>query len=452
MLRAFGQIRRDALGFLADSWYAHGDVVQFPIPAPPTYLVTHPDGVRHVLQANHRGYGKDTIQYRNLALVTGNGLLAADTEPWRRQRKAVQPAFRSSALTEVAEHTAVAARRLTDRWRALPDGAIVDVEHDMMTCALEIVGAVLFGSDWQAEAGDLVAATQEGLRAVVARTRNPLALPLGVPTPGNRRLRAAVTRLDRQVAQVVAARRADVRADRRPDMLDVLLAGDLSPREVRDQVVTFIVAGHETVASALTWCWYLLGEHPAAADAVAAEATAGLDVAHLPWATAVFDEALRLYPPGWLITRQALADDEVCGHRIPAGALVLISPYLVHRHLASVPASWREWPGGDDPEEFDPARFQAHPPSTIAGSYIPFGAGPRLCIGREMARVEGAVVLAAVARQFRLEPVAGRPVGRNPMVMLKPRPDLRMRLRRRAADDTDGTRRTERPWEDGPRA
>ncbi len=447
MLRAFGQIRGDALGFLEESWRRHGDVVQFPIPTPPTYLVTHPDYVRQVLQGNHRGYGKDTIQYRNLALVTGNGLLAADTEPWRRQRKAVQPAFRPSALAQVGAHAAAAAARLADRWGQLPDGAIIDVEHDMMTCALEIVGAALFGSDWQDEAGDLVAATQEGLRAVVARTRNPLAAPLRVPTPGNRRLRSAVARLDRQVAQVVAARRAAPAAElaaRQPDMLDVLLTGGmLSPREVRDQVVTFIVAGHETVASALTWCWYLLGEHPWAADALAAEARrqpGSGDAQGLPWATAVFDESLRLYPPGWLITRQAVAPDDLGGHRIPAGALVLISPYLVHRHPAAVPDQWQEWERGADPEAFDPERFQAHPPASVNGTYIPFGAGPRLCIGREMARVEGAVVLAGLAREFRLEPVAGRPVGRNPMVMLKPKPELLMRVRRRGTDTSDGTR------------
>lgn len=456
MLRAFGQIRADALGFLELAWREHGDVVQFPIPTPPTYLVTHPDDVRHVLQVNHRGYGKDTIQYRNLALVTGHGLLAADTEPWRRQRKAVQPAFRPAALTRVGEHTAVAAARLAGRWRALPEGAIVDVEHDMMTCALEIVGASLFGSDWQAEAGDLVDATQEGLRAVVARTRNPLALPLAVPTPGNRRLRAAVARLDRQVAQVVATRRSAPTAGARPaDMLDVLLAdGSLSTREVRDQVVTFIVAGHETVASALTWCWFALGEQPSVADALAAEALQWHppgspkpaepgDAERLTWASAVFDESLRLYPPGWLITRKALTDDVVGGHVIPAGALVLISPYLVHRHPAAIPEDWATWPGGADPERFDPARFLAHPPSTVNGGYIPFGTGPRLCIGREMARTEGAVVLAELAREFRLDPVPGRPVGRDPMVMLKPKPDLLMRLHRREGlDRSDGTRPT----------
>ena len=432
MLRGFKTIRHDPLQFLLESWRAYGDVVQFPIPTPPTYLVSSPSGVRRVLQQNHRGYGKATVQYRNLALVTGPGLLAADTEEWRGQRKAVQPAFHPRAVVSVVDHTAAAADRLAEQWADLPDGAVVDVDEAMMRTALEIVGAALFGADLRDESADLVAATQDGLHAVVARTRNPLSPPLAIPTPGNVRLRSAVRRLDAAVADIVSARRARPAPDEPADMLDVLLAdGTLNSQELRDQVVTFIVAGHETVASALAWAWYLLGEHPEVADQVAAEADAVLggrpptfaDLPKLRWASAVFDEAMRLYPPGWLITRKALAEDTVDGHTIPAGALVLISPYLVHRH--------REANDGLDPEAFAPQRFLEGPPSPATGVYIPFGAGPRLCIGRDMARAEGAVVLAVLAQRFRLEPLAGSVVAKNPEVMLKPRGGLPMHVRAR---------------------
>ena len=428
MLHAVNQIRTDALGFLEWSWRSYGDVVQFPIPTPPTYLVTHPSGVRRVLQANHRGYGKATVQYRNLALVTGEGLLAADTETWRRQRKSVQPAFHPRAVAAVADLSAAAAVRLAASWSAAGDGAVVDVEEDMMRTALEIVGAALFGADLRSESAELVEATQDGLHAVVARTRNPLSPPLVVPTPANLRLRSAVARLNRAVAQIVAARRATAPPSEPQDMLDVLLADrHIGPRELRDQIVTFIVAGHETVASALTWCWYLLGQHPEAADRLAAEARDVLgddrlptfaDLPRLAWSSAVFDEALRLYPPGWLITRKALEPDEILGHAVPAGALILISPYLVHRHPAA--------DGGD--ERFDPARFLGGAPSPATGTYIPFGAGPRLCIGRDMSRAEGAIVLSVLARQFVVSPVPGHVVQANPMVMLKPRGGLPMRV------------------------
>lgn len=433
MLRSFGLIRSDALGFLEWSWRTYGDVVQFPIPTPPTYLITSPEGVRRVLQANHRGYGKATVQYRNLALVTGDGLLAADTEAWRRQRTAVQPAFHPRAVAAVADHSAAAAAELSRAWARKGEGAVVDVEDDMMQTALRIVGAALFGADLRTQSAELVAATQQGLAAVVARTRNPLAPPLRVPTPGNVRLRRAVRRLDRAVADIVAdRRRAGARrqpsADEPQDMLDVLLADQsLSPTELRDQIVTFIVAGHETVASALTWSWYLLGSHPEASARLEQEAASvfgpdGLptfdDLPRLRWASAVFDESLRLYPPGWIISRKARAADEIDGHPIPAGALVLISPYLVHRHGCGYEA-------GD--EVFDPQRFLDRPP-TARSAYLPFGAGPRLCIGREMARAEGAIVLSVLARRWRLRLLPGRQIERNPMVMLKPRGGLPMSL------------------------
>lgn len=439
MLRGFSTIRHDPLQFLLDSWRAHGDVVQFPIPTPPTYLVSSPTGVRRVLQQNHRGYGKATVQYRNLALVTGPGLLAADTEAWRVQRKAVQPAFHPRAVVSVVDHTAAAAGRLGDRWDRLPADGRMDVDEAMMRTALEIVGAALFGADLREESAELVAATQDGLHAVVARTRNPLSPPLAVPTPGNLRLRSAVRRLDRAVADIVGARRARPAPEQPQDMLDVLLAdGTLGDRELRDQVVTFIVAGHETVASALSWAWYLLGEHPEVADLVAAEAEEVLgeraptfaDLPRLRWASAVFDEAMRLYPPGWLITRKALTADTVDGHTIPAGALVLISPYLVHRHP--------EANEGADPEAFAPQRFLDGPPSPATGLYVPFGAGPRLCIGRDMARAEGAVVLATLARRFRLAPVPGHVVAKNPEVMLKPRGGLPMIVQARQTPGRPG--------------
>ena len=438
MLRGFTTIRHDPLQFLVESWRAYGDVVQFPIPTPPTYMVSSPAGVRRVLQQNHRGYGKATVQYRNLALVTGPGLLAADTEAWRVQRKAVQPAFHPRAVVSVVDHTATAAGRLADRWAQLRPNTLVDVDEAMMRTALEIVGAALFGADLRDESAELAAAAQDGRHAVVARTRNPLSPPLVVPTPGNLRLRSAVRRLDGAVFDIVSARRARPAPPEPQDMLDVLLAdGSLTSEELRDQVVTFIVAGHETVASALAWAWYLLGEHPQVADQVAAEAEEVLggraptfaDLPQLRWASAVFDEAMRLYPPGWLITRKALAEDTVDGHTIPAGALVLISPYLVHRHP--------EANDGFDPEAFAPQRFLDGPPSPATGVYIPFGAGPRLCIGRDMARAEGAVVLAALARRFRLKPLAGNVVGKNPEVMLKPRGGLPMHVQpRRTAGRT----------------
>lgn len=423
MLRSMLQIRSDPLSFLEECWHEHGDVVQFPVPRPPTYLVTHPDGVRTVLQQHHKAYGKDTLQYRNLALVTGNGLLAADTDDWRVQRRQVQPAFTPEAVRAVADAGSAAALRLAREWRERP-GAVVDASKAMMRLALEVVGTALLGADLKPESAELAAATQRALEVVVARSRNPLALPTRVPTPVNVALRRAVHRLDEAVGRAVAQRRRHPRPDS-SDLLDVLLAvPGITETQLRDQLVTFLVAGHETVASSLAWTWYLLARNPLLADEVAAEAMRAApdrvlsldDLPTLRWAEAVVDESLRLYPPGWLVTRKALADDDICGHSVPAGALILISPYLVHRHPAA----------GSRREVFWPERWLEGQPSPTSCTYIPFGAGPRLCIGRDMARAESALIVATLCRELRIAPESYRPAHPEPKVMLAPRGGVRL--------------------------
>lgn len=431
MLRSFSAIRRDPLQYLARTWREYGDVVQFPIPRPPSYLVNDPDGVRRVLVGNGRGYGKATIQYRSLELVTGEGLLVADTTPWRRQRPLVQPAFHHETLEHIVSHLDVAVQRLADDWDAVPAGAVVDVDAAMMNAALEVVGHALFGTDLSADAGRLTRATLAALDVVVARARVPITPPQWLPTPANRRLQSSVRELDGAVGRMMSTRG---RKDRPEDMLDLLLqsrdasGAGLTQREVRDQVVTFIVAGHETVASALTWAWALLAAHPQVQQDLQDEADAVLaggpvtfaDFGRLPMARAVFDEALRLYPPAWLITRNALEADVLGGHDVPAGALIILSPWLQHRH----PAVWRE------PEAFRPQRFLDGEADRTA--FIPFGAGLRQCIGKDFAYVEGVLMLAALASRFELTYPAGGTIPRaEPQVTLRPVGGLPLRVTRR---------------------
>lgn len=422
MLRAFSAIRRNPLDYLDSVWHQYGDVVQFPIPRPPSYLINDPDGVRRVLVTNSRAYGKDTIQYRSLSLVTGEGLLVADTEAWRRQRPLVQPAFHHETLEHVVSHVDVAVQRLARDWQSLPAGNVVDVDTAMMTTALEVVGHALFGTDLSADAQRLAEATLTALDVVVARARVPITPPAWVPTPGNRRLQGAVRELDAAVARMIAERRA--RPDDAPeDMLDLLLAArddtgrGLTPVEVRDQIVTFIVAGHETVASALSWAWALLAEHPHVQRALQDESDSVLagrpptfaDYARLPYSRAVLDEVMRLYPPAWLVTRRVLAADTLGGREIPAGAVLILSPWLLHRH----PGVWR------DPERFDPTRFLDG--SADRTAFIPFGAGPRQCIGRDFAYVEGVLILAAMAGRFDVTfPDGGRRPSADPLVTVRP--------------------------------
>jgi cytochrome P450 len=433
MLGDFALIRRDPLGYLAKSWRAHGDIVQFPVPRPPSYLVNEPGAVRRVLVDNARGYGKSTIQYRALSLVTGEGLLTSDGEHWRRQRRLIQPAFHHQALRGLVQHVEDAATSMLQGWLNGPSAQVVDVDAAIMHAALDVVGRALFATDLSGDADQLTRATLQGLDVVIARARVPITPPSWIPTPGNRRLRSANSRLDAAVRAMVRERVA--RGVGESDMLDLLMAMrdedgiGLSEQEIRDQIVTFIVAGHETVASALTWSWALLAQDPQAqrrvqqeADALADDRPLTMDdLQSLPFTRAVLDETLRLYPPAWLITRKAMAPDELAGRAIPRGALVIMSPSLLHRH----PDIWR------DPEAFRPERFLTG--EVPRESFIPFGAGPRLCIGRDFSYVEGVHLLARMAGRFEFSypPGMGLP-GPDPLVTIRPSGGLHLRIDRRA--------------------
>jgi cytochrome P450 len=346
----------------------------------------------------------------------------------------MQPAFHRAVLDRLVEHIDVSVDRLIDRWRRLPDGEVVDVDEAMMTTALEVVGRALFSHDLSGQAHDLVHAVLEALDVVVARARSPLPLPVDWPTPGNQKLRKALATLDSAVAAMVAERR---RHDPEcADLLGMLLAArdeidgrGLDDRQVRDEIVTLIVAGHETVASALTWTWHLLSEHPDVEQRLHDEVDTVLndgraptfeDLPRLTYTRQVIDEALRLYPPAWVISRRAVVEESLHGHPVPAGSYVFVSPYVLHRTA-------RYWP---DPDRFDPDRFA--PGVTIDRfAYIPFGAGPNLCIGRDFALVEATLLVAAVAARFSLQAQPGAKIHAEPLVTIRPRGGLPKVLRHR---------------------
>lgn len=450
MLRAVPLIRSAPLTFLRRCVERYGDLVAFPIPGRPVLLVNDTDGVRRVLLERPARFGKATVQYSSLAQVTGVGLLTAETDQWKPRRAIVQPGFHHTTFASVAAATGRIALDLRARLDAAPGGA--DVEAEVLQAMLDVVAATLFDTDLGRLAPltpgehlgrELVEAVDDALNLVIAQAQLPLPGPLSWLTRHRRiRLERAVGAIDAACERIVTDRRA-----RGPvtgqDVLGLLLRaqddGLLDARQVRDEMVTMVVAGHETVASALTWTLYLLARHPSVQDRVAAElddvlGPAGVpswdDVPRLRLTRAVFDESLRLYPPAWVITRTALEDDVVAGVDVPAGTLVIISPWLLHR---------RE-PTWTRPDRFDPTRFlpdgdrapQTRRPSSSRPSvdYLPFGLGPRLCIGRELALVEGVMMLATVlhARQVLPTEATTGEVPVQAMITMRPRGGMPLRL------------------------
>ncbi|MEN4011768.1 MAG: cytochrome P450 [Chloroflexota bacterium] len=431
LLPHLSQILKDTPGFLYTCAQRYGDLVGFALGKTKVFFVNHPDLIRRVLQDNHYNYSKDTIQYNTLATVTGRGLLTSDGEDWLRHRRMEQPAFSRSRLANLDQVILPAVEAMLNRWQQLPPGSEVDIDREMMAVTLEVVGKSLFSIDLRTDAPRLTSAVLTALDHVIYRAQNPFALPDWLPTPRNRAFNRALRQLDRAVFDIVAARRGSEPQD---DLLGMLLAARdetgslaLNDQQVRDEVITLLIAGHETVASALTWSWLLLAQHAEIAEQVRAEVAqvaagrtpAHADLERLTLTGQVFSEALRLYPPAWLITRKAIGEDMLGGQTIPAGALIVISPYVIHRH----PQFWEQ------PELFLPQRFgEGREKNVPRYAYIPFGGGPRLCIGNHFAIIEGVLILAAISQRFRLELPEHSQVKVDPLVTLRPHGGLPMRL------------------------
>jgi len=435
LARGFRTIGSEPLAFLEQTQSRYGDLVAFPMPGGPALLLGDPEAVRHVLQGNARNWSKATLQYSSLATVTGPGLLAVSDDRWLGRRRVAQPAFHHSRIDAVGERVAEAGRRAVDSFLSQPDlggclanragRELVDVDTLSLQVTLDVVGRTLFDRDLAAVTGELVRATDEAADLVVARGRS-LPWPSWVPTSSNRRLRVAVGSLDDVCRRLVADRRERGVSGRDTDLLGLLLAAGLPDDSIRDELVTMVVAGHETVASALTWTLMLLAEHPEAQQRLRAEVRAAGDRTaprlreQLPWTRAVVDESLRLFPPGWVISRKAAAADLVGGQAVPAGTLAIISPWLLHHDA-------RLWP---EPGEFRPERFLGRPATNARPGYLPFGLGPRLCIGRDFALGELTILLVELLRDHAVTLPAGwRRPACNAFVTLRPRGGLRLVIR-----------------------
>ncbi len=418
--------------YLLEAGQKYGDLVLLGQGKFSAYFINHPDAIQHVLQDNHKNYTKNTIQYNQLRKITGNGLLTNDGDTWLKHRRVLQPAFTRQRLMALIPLVNELMPPLIDRWKKAADtGELINVDQEMMELALEIVSRSMFGMGIAGESKKLTGAVITALDHLIDRVRNPMQLPDPFPTRANLRNRKAMQTLD-EVCYRIIRNANDIQLNDE-NLLAMLLhahqdsALDFGEAQTRDEVITILIAGHETVASALTWTWYLLSQYPAYFEKAAREIELVLgdrqpeetDYEKLALTGQIFDEALRLYPPAWVISRRSIDADAVMGVDIPANALVIMSPYAIHRHSGF----WK------DAETFRPERFSAeseekHP----RYAYIPFGGGPRLCIGHQFALIEARIILAHLLSQFRLKLPAETQVHVDPLVTLRPRHGLWMQV------------------------
>jgi cytochrome P450 len=421
-LSTLSGLRADPLRFLTELRERFGDVARFQIGPMKSYLLSHPDAIRHVLVDRSQNYTKHTRDYDKLRISLGDGLVTSEGEFWRRQRRIAQPAFHREQIARFGETMVARTEAMLARWRDRTEP--FDVAREMTRLTLEIVSATLFSVDLGAQLDEIEGAVSIANRQTYERIISIIDLPLWVPTPRNLEMKRSLRTFDEIIFERLRARRAAGGGD---DLLGMLLAArdpetgeGMSDAQLRDEIVTMFVAGHETTANGLAWCLWLLATHPevearARAQAAALGRRATLaDLPALGYLRQVFQEALRLYPPVWGIGRGAVEADEIGGYAIDAGADVTICQWVTHRH----PALWR------DPERFDPDRFADGEISRYA--YFPFSTGARQCIGNNFALMEGQLILATLLQHERLELVSETVVP-EPLVTLRPRGGLLMR-------------------------
>jgi cytochrome P450 len=412
---------RDGLGFLTLLAREYGDLVPLRLTPFRAVFVNHPDLIEDVLVTRNRSFVK-SLALRRARVLVGNGLIVSEGDFWLRQRRLMQPAFHRERMAGYGQVMVAYAQQHVADWQS---GEVKDIQQEMMQLTLQIVGKTLFDADMTGDAREVGAAFATALESLQARISGMwMLLPDSVPTPTMLRLRHAMRRLDELVYRIIGERRANDQD--RGDLLSLLLqardtedGSGMSDRQLRDEVMTLVLAGHETTALALTWTWCLLAEHPQVEARLHAELDSELqgrapqvaDVARLPFTNAVIAEVLRLYPPVWATGREAIEDTRIGDMAVRRGTVVLLSPWATHRDARFFP----------EPDAFRPERWLDGLATRLPRfAYFPFGGGPRQCIGNTFALVEGALLLATIAQRCRLALVPGQTISPVPTSTLRP--------------------------------
>lgn len=436
LLGHLGAFKKRPLEMLSTSWRRHGDALRFRLGPKTLHLFSHPDLAEEILvqQADRFVKVYDPRRPAGIALILGNGLATSSGEVWKRHRRIIQPVFHRSRMAAMADRMAQVGQQRVAGWVHL-EGQPIDIGDEMMQLTLEVISQTMFTISMAQYIDQFRHALRVSLKYVVDSVQNPLRLPGWVPTPRNREFRSAMQFLDGLIYGLLADRRRS--GSQHGDLLDLLLqardeetGAGLTDQELRDEALTIFAAGHGTTATALAWTWYLLATHPEAkarfheeVDQVLEGRTPNAeDLQHLPYTRAVFEESLRLYPPAPVVQRKATTNTTVGGLPLPEGALVFVGIYNLHRH----PAFWT------NPDRFLPERWLDGERPAVRYAYLPFGAGPRACVGIHFASVEGPLLLALIGRRYDLQ-LAQEAVEPEFFVTLQPKGGIRMLLQPRQA-------------------
>jgi len=432
-LAGFLAYRRGVLPFFQNLAQQYGDIAYFKLGVQDAYFLNHPDLIKEVLVTNTQHFMKGLALQRAKRLL-GQGLLTSEGEFHRRQKRLAQPAFHRARIAAYGKSMVDYAARMRERWQ---DGATLDISEEMMRLTLAIVGRTLFDADVESDAVEVGQAM-----SVVMELFNTITIPFfellqRLPLPQLRRFEKARDKLDKIVFRMIEERRSS--GEDRGDLLSMLLlaqdeegdGGQMTDAQLRDELMTIFLAGHETTANALTWTWYLLSQNPDAEAKLHAEVGEVLggrlptvtDVPSLVYTEHVLAESMRLYPPAWALGRMALADVEIGGYTVPQPSLVLMSQFVMHHDVRYFP----------EPNRFDPERWTTEAREQRPQfSYFPFGGGPRRCIGEGFAWMEGILLLATIAQQWQMRLVPDQVIALRPVITLRPKFGMRMIVQRRS--------------------
>ncbi len=429
---SLSEFHQDVLGFYMRCFRDYGSCVGFRLGQRRLVLVNEPELIEHVLVNHSKDFAKLTYVLQLLKPLLGNGLLNSDGEFWLRQRRLIQPAFSKQKIAGYSNCMVDFSQRMIAGWQ---EGDQIDVHREMVRLTLEIVAKVLFDADVGEDAAGVGEALQVVLYNFLNRWGSLLPLPAYLPTPGNLRFHRSVRRLDEIIFRFIKERRES--KEERNDLLSILLhardeddGSQMTDQQLRDEAMTLFLAGHETTANGMAFLWLLLGQNPQVEEQLFQELHTVLggkpptveDLAKLPFTEAVVNESLRLYPPAYVIGRVAKKDCELAGYRIRAGATVLSSQWVMHRH----PNYW------DDPETFDPNRWlDGRTEGLPKFAYFPFGGGPRLCVGNNFGLMEMKIILATIAQKFRVDIVPDQEIKLRAAVTVKPEFGIQAIVRKR---------------------